>query len=214
VTLNGYLLLGLAQYGLPVLFVVVLVAAVGLPLPATLLLLAAGAFVAQGELNLWCVVGLATCAAVAGDHVGYSIGRWGSQRLIERLSRWGGGIERVQQAEHAARRWGGIGIFLSRWLMTPLGPVINVTSGIARYPWPAFFCFDVAGEALWVGLYVTLGRLFSNQVQTLSETLGNFTWMIVGILAMLILLSLLIRQYRAPAVVAQKHPDPVRIVDS
>lgn len=197
-TLNDYVLLGLVQYGLPVLFGVVLMASLGAPLPATLLLLTAGAFVAEGDLNLWWVFGMGTSAAVLGDHLGYSIGRWGSQHLVDHLSRWGGGTSRIEQAEIAARRWGGVGIFLSRWLLTPIGPVINLTSGIARYSLPAFFCFDVVGEMVWVGSYVTLGRLFSDQVQDLSGVLGNLTWVIVGVATMALLGWLLLRQKPAP----------------
>lgn len=193
-TLNDYVLLSLVQYGLPVLFAVVLLASLGAPLPATLLLLTAGAFVADGDLSMWWVFGLGTTAAVVGDHLGYSIGRWGSQRLIDQLSRWGGGASRIEQAEAAAQRWGGIGIFLSRWLLTPIGPVINLTSGIARYSLPAFFCFDVVGEIVWVGGYVTLGWLFSDQVQDLSGVLGNLTWVIVGLATMALLVWLLLRQ--------------------
>lgn len=193
-TLNDYVLLGLVQYGLPVLFGVVLMASMGVPLPATLLLLTAGAFVADGDLSMWWVFGLGTVAAVLGDHLGYSIGRWGSQRLIDQLSRWGGGVSRIEQAEAAARRWGGIGIFLSRWLLTPIGPVINLTSGIARYSLPAFFCFDVVGEIVWVVGYVTLGSVFSDQVQDLSGVLGNLTWLIVGIATMAVLAWMLLRQ--------------------
>jgi membrane protein DedA with SNARE-associated domain len=193
-TLDQYLLLGLVQYGLPVLFAAILLAAIGTPLPATLLLLTAGAFVAHGELNLWWVVGLATCAAVLGDQLGYGIGRWGSQRLITRLSRWGGGASRMAQAQQVAARWGGAGVFFSRWLLTPIGPVVNLTSGIARYPWPTFFCVDVAGEVLWVCMYVMLGRIFSDQVQTLSSALGNVTWVVVGLLAMIVLVRFLRQQ--------------------
>ncbi len=212
-TLNDYLLLGLVQYGLPVLFAVIVAASMGLPLPATLLLLTAGAFVEQGQLNLWWVVGLALCAAVLGDHLGYSIGRWGSGGLVARIGRWGGGANRLKQAEQAAHRWGGAGIFLSRWLMTPLGPVINLTSGIARYPLPAFACFTVAGEVLWVILYLTLGRLFSDQVQTLSSALGNFTWVIAGLAVMFVLLQLLVRHHRAAVSTAQAQPlpEPMRL---
>lgn len=195
-TLNDYLLLGLVQYGLPVLCAVIVLASIGLPLPATLLLLTAGAFVAQEQLSLWRVLTLATAAAVGGDLLGYSIGRWGGQPLIVRLSRWGGGARRVAQAQHAMRRWGGVGIFLSRWLMSPLGPLINLTSGLARYPLPTFVCLDLAGEIIWVSLYVTLGRLFSDQVQTLSATLGDFTWVIIGLLVVIVLARLLLRQWR------------------
>lgn len=197
-TLNDYVLLGLVQYGLPVLFGVVLLASLGAPLPATLLLLTAGAFVADGDLSMGWVFGLGTVAAILGDHLGYSIGRWGSQRLIDQLSRWGGGANRIEQAETTARRWGGIGIFLSRWLLTPIGPVINLTSGIARYSLPAFFCFDVVGELVWVGSYVTLGMLFSDQVQDLSGVLGNLTWVIVGLATMAVLAWMLLRQKPTP----------------
>ncbi len=199
-TLDYYVLLGLAQYGLPALFGAILVAALGVPLPGTLLLLAAGAFVAQGGLDLWWVLGLATAAAVLGDQLGYGLGRWGSARLVARLSRWGGGADRLGQAERLARRWGGWGVFLSRWLLTPLGPVLNLTSGLARYPWPAFLCFDVAGEAVWVTLYVTLGRLFSDQAQTLSAALGNLTWALVGLVGIAVLGRLLLRRPAPDAV--------------
>ena len=192
-TFSDYMLLGLVQYGLPVLFAVILLASIGVPLPATLLLLTAGAFVEQGELSVWWVAGVAICAAVLGDHLGYGIGRWGNQRLITWVARLGGGSDRVQQAERVARRWGGVGIFFSRWLMSPIGPVVNLTSGITRYPWPAFFGFDVVGEVLWVALYLTLGRIFSDQVQTVSSTLGDFTWGIIGLLAIIILIQLLRR---------------------
>jgi membrane-associated protein len=190
-TLDEYLLLGLVQYGLPVLFGVILPAAVGLPLPATLLLITAGSFIAQGELQGWAVVALALSAAVMGDLLGYTVGRWGSTPLVARLSRWGGGEERVRQAEAVSRRWGGIGIFLSRWLLTPLGPVVNLTSGITRYPLPAFLAFDVAGEALWVGLYVGLGWMFSDQIQDISEALSDVTGLAFGLVMIAVLLYLL-----------------------
>lgn len=202
-TLNDYVLQGLVQYGLPVLFVVILFASAGVPLPATLLLLTAGSFVEQGDFNLWWVIGLTTSAAVAGDHVGYGIGRWGSGRLLNTVSDWGGGSERIEQAERVARRWGGWGVFLSRWLMTPVGPVINLTSGMARYPLLAFFCFDALGEIVWVLLYVTLGRLFSDQVQTLSAALGNFTWVIVGVVVLILLGRYLLRPAQPAATTEQ-----------
>lgn len=197
-TVDDYLLLWLVQYGLPVLFGVVVLASMGVPLPATLLVLTAGAFVEQGEWDMWQVVALATGAAFLGDQLGYGIGRWGSQPLVARLGRWSGRPARFQQAERIVQRWGGIGIFLSRWLFAPVGPIINLTSGVARYPWVAFVGFDLAGEIVWALLYVWLGRLFSDQVQTLSSTLGDFTWVAVGVATMLVLVWMLRRQRRAP----------------
>lgn len=186
-TLNDYILLGLNQYGLPVLFAVILFASLGVPLPATLLLLTAGAAVAQDALNVWWVIGLASCAAVLGDLGGYALGRWGNQRVVGQLHRWSGGGDRIARAEQVAQRWGGTGIFLTRWLLTPIGPVLNVTSGAARYAWRRFVCFDVAGEVVWVTLYVALGWAFSEQVQRVSAALGNVTWGLVALVAVLLL---------------------------
>lgn len=194
--LNNYILLGLAQYGLPVLAGVVLLAAMGGPLPASLLLLTAGALVAQGMLPVWWVVALATLAAVAGDVIGYALGRWGGHPFVARFSRWAGGRERVAAAEQLARRWGGAGVFLSRWLVTPLGPVINLTSGMARYPLLAFVGFDIVGELLWVLGYVSLGRIFADQIDTVSTALSNVSWIIVGLVAVIGLGFFMVRRQR------------------
>ena len=64
--------------------------------------------------------------------------------------------------------------------MTELGPWINVTSGIAAYPWPRFIIWDALGEVLWVVLYVMLGYIFSDRVQYIAEILGNLAWAIPG----------------------------------
>jgi len=194
--LNDYILLGWAHYGLPVLAGVILLASLGGPLPATLLLLTAGTFVAQGELPVWWVIGLATAAAVAGDLGGYALGRWGSQPLVARVSRWTGGQDHIAAAEQLARRWGGAGVFLSRWLVTPLGPVANLTSGMARYPLLAFLGFDVVGELLWVTGYVSLGRIFGDHIETVSTALGNATWVVVGLVAVVGLSWLVVRRQR------------------
>lgn len=75
--MNGDQILALlVQYGLPVLAAVVFVASAGLPVPASLLLIAAGAFVAQGHFPHLMTVVLATLAAVAGDSIGFLLGRW------------------------------------------------------------------------------------------------------------------------------------------
>jgi membrane protein DedA with SNARE-associated domain len=180
-SLNDQILAALVQYGMPVLFGVVLLAATGVPLPASLMLIAAGSFVEQGEFDYWLVVVITATAAVIGDNLGYVLGRWGGRRLVARVSRWMGGEAQLQKAEAIAARWGGPGIFLSRWLIAPAGPAINLSSGIAAYAWPSFFFYDVTGEIVWVFLYVAIGRLFSDQVVAMNALLGDVSWAILGL---------------------------------
>ena len=168
-SLSDYLLSTLGLYGPPALFVVLLAGAVGAPTPGSLLLLVAGSFVEQGEMGLWPVLALGLAGAVAGDQIGYALGRWG-----------------------------GGGVFLSRWLLSPLGSPVNLISGATRYPWPRFLFYDLLGEALWVAAYVLLGEFFSDSVEELGALLGDLTWAFVGLLLAALLGWGLLRTLRSP----------------
>jgi membrane-associated protein len=198
-SISDQVLAALLVYGLPVLFGVILICSVGIPFPISLMLVAAGSFVEQGEMKLWQVIAVASVAAVLGDQIAYGLSRWGGRRLINRISRKIGAEANIKQAEALTKRWSGAGIFLSRWLVTAFGPWVNVASGIAAYPWRRFLLWDVLGEVLWVILYVGIGYAFSNRVQTIAEILSNLSWVIVGLIVTVILGWKLMRIYAPEA---------------
>ena len=138
-------------------------------------------------MKLWQVIVVASTAAVLGDQIGYGVARWCGRRLVARISRKIGGEAKIRKTEILAKRWGGTGIFFSRWLLTPLAPWLNVTSGIADYPWRRFIFWDVLGQVLWVLLYVMLGFIFSDRVQTIAEVFGNLAWVVLGFIGAIIL---------------------------
>ena len=71
------------------------------------------------------------------------------------------------------------------------------------YSWPRFLLWDVLGEVLWVVLYVMLGKLFSDRVQELSDLAGNLTWVVAGVLAIIVLGWKLRQYFRGPGAVAE-----------
>lgn len=176
------LLAALTHYGSPALFVVVAIAAVGVPLPVNLLLIVTGSLVAQGRAGGWQTIAIASAGSVVGDQIGYSIGRWGGKALVARFSGLLGGAERVKQLDAKAKRWGGAGVFFSRWLVTPLGPWINLASGVSEYPWPLFALWDVIGESLGAVLYIWLGVVFSDRVQQVGAISGDLGWAMAGVI--------------------------------
>jgi membrane protein DedA with SNARE-associated domain len=203
-SLSDQLLAALGLYGLPILFGVIAVAAAGVPLPAAVMLVAAGSFVELGEMKLWQVIVMASAGAILGDQIGYALGRWGGRRLAARIGRrMRDGDAKIRRAESVITSWGGAGIFFTRWLVTPLGPWINLTSGVAGYSWRRFLVWDAFGEVLWVVLYVLLGKVFSDRVQALVELLGNLAWVIIGLIVAAILGWRLLRYIR-PATTAGK----------
>jgi len=177
----------LSQYGSPVLFAAVLVASVGVPLPITLLLVVTGSLVSQGAMRFWAVVVLAVAGSVIGDQIGYAIGRWGGAKLVTRFSAFLGGPARLDQVEAKARHYGAPGVFFSRWLVSPLGPWVNLATGIAGYSWLHFLVWDVLGESLDAFIFVALGRTFSDRVLELDAVTGNVTWTLVALLVTVLL---------------------------
>ena len=185
--MNDQLLAIVSQYGAPALFGIVSIAAVGVPLPITLLLIIAGSMISQGAMNLWWAVGTAAAGSVLGDLCGYAIGRWGGPAIVAKLSGLLGNHVDLQAMEAKVKAWGGPGIFLTRWLLSPLGPWINLASGTAGYPWHRFLLWDILGEITGAAVFISLGRFFSDRVMSLYAVLGDLTWAIAALLLAIIL---------------------------
>jgi len=161
-------LLGLVpQYGLYLLAACTFASCLALPIPASMLMLAAGGFVSAGDLSLYGSVAAALLGAVAGDQIGYWGGRWGGSGLIERLGKKAAPLTKA--TDMLARR-GGIAVFLSRWLVSALGPYVNLAAGAAGQPWVQFALWGALGEAVWVGLYIGLGYSFTGNIEAASGT--------------------------------------------
>src|SRR5882762_7251975 len=105
-SISDQLLAWLSQYGLPALFGVIAIAAVGIPLPISMMLVAAGSFVELGEMKLWQVIVVASAGAVLGDQIGYALGRWGGHSVAGWIKRRRKGVEHIEKADAFFRRWG------------------------------------------------------------------------------------------------------------
>ena len=159
-------LLGLVpQYGVWLLAACTFASCLAVPMPASILMLTAGGFVAAGDLSLATSVAGALGGAVAGDQAGYFGGRWGGGNLMDRLGKRAAPLAKATKM--LATR-GGIAVFLTRWLFSALGPYVNLAAGASRQPWPVFTLWGIAGEAVWVGLYVGLGYGFTGNLEAAS----------------------------------------------
>jgi membrane protein DedA with SNARE-associated domain len=197
--LQSTLLTALSEYGLIAVFVSVLISSIGLPLPTSFLLLVVGGFVANGDLSFVSVMLAATLGAIIGDHLGYGLGRVGGERVLHGLANLLKAGTAVQKAQDSMQKWGGFSIFLSRWLITAIGPYINFISGITNYRLFKFAFWDVAGEILWVGAYVGIGMVFSDRIAEVSDALGDLVWIIAAGVVLILLLRKLVMSFRKSA---------------
>jgi membrane protein DedA with SNARE-associated domain len=129
----------------------------GFFLPGDSLLFAAGVLVAAGAIHVpvWLVALAAFAAAVAGDQVGYLLGRrFGPQVFKRRDSRW---LSRnhILRAQRFFDRHGPRAVVLARFvpLVRTLTPAV---AGAATMPRRRFTTYNVAGALVW-----TVGMLLA-----------------------------------------------------
>ena len=191
----------LQAYGYPILWLYAFVAAFGVPLPVSLVLLAAGAFSAQGDFNVVLLAVIATSASVAGDCAGYVVGRlWGS-KVMDWLprSRFGGRFIKPHTVERSRlyfQRRGGWAVFLTRFLLTALGSVTNLVAGTELFPFRSFMFCDFSGEALGAIIPLALGFVFTASWEAVGDILGAVSLFALGLLCVVVLTHRLLRYFK------------------
>lgn len=172
-------------YGARVVFASAYLSCLAVPIPTSLIMLAAGAFVATGDLEAVTVVAAALAGAILGDQSGYLIGRYGGTPLAEWLAQDASRRKVLDRARAMVDRHGTDGVFLSTWLFAPLGPWVNLIAGTAGLAWMRFALVDAVGEVVWVAVYIGLGYAFAEHIESVSQIMGNVVGIVAGLGLML-----------------------------
>ncbi|MBI3960329.1 MAG: DedA family protein [Chloroflexi bacterium] len=175
--LNGEILTYIITYGAVALGVTILLAALGVPFPSTVFVLASGAFIQQGVLDLPSTLAVALLFVVVGDTLSYGMGRL----LRGFLQRRFGGLESWRNAEVYFQKRGGVAIYLTRCLLTPIAVPTNWIAGSSGYRPLRFMGYAAAGELTWLLVYGGLGYLFGSQWEAVSTFISDFSGLLVGL---------------------------------
>jgi membrane protein DedA with SNARE-associated domain len=163
----------LAQHGLSLVFLNVLLTQSGVPLPAVPILVVAGAFVAQGQIALAPLLSASVVASLIGDTMWYYAGRRYGYRILRTLCRVT--IEPdscVRQTETTFERWGAPSLMLAKYVpgFSTAAPPL---AGTMRLGLPAFLAYSSVAALLWAGLPIALGAFFHTEVESALEWLES-----------------------------------------
>ncbi len=183
-----------ATYGAPMVAGILFLGGLGVPLPATLIVIASGAFIRQNLLDLYSTPILGYLGTIAGDSLLYGLGYFASGQIEARF----GNTATWKSARALFDRRGGIAIFLTRWLLTAIAFPVTLIAGSSGYHFKKFFAFAVLGELTWVLLYGGLGYAFGSQWELISDFISNFSGFILGALALGVGIYLLIHFSKKP----------------
>ncbi len=143
---------------------------IGFFLPGDTLLIAAGVLASQGALPLgWTIVTIAT-AAIIGDNVGYTIGRYSGKKLFKKED----GIlfrrEYMLRSQAFYEKHGGKTIVLARFvpIVRTFAPMV---AGIGKMHRGKFFFYNVVGGIFWATSLVLLGYYVGSRIPKIGDYL-------------------------------------------
>lgn len=172
---------------------------VGFFLPGDSLLVTAGVFAAAHVLNLGPLLGFAILCAIAGDQIGYWIGRTAGHALYRREDSFFFKRRHLQAAHDFYAKYGGKTIIIARYV-----PIVRTfcppVAGAAEMNYAQYFVYDVFGGALWVSAMVLGGFFLGSLVPNIESRIHY----VIAVVVVLSLLPAFIGIYRARKAV--QHP--------
>lgn len=179
----------LLDYGLVLLFAFVAMESAGVPIPGETVLITA-AVLARPEhhrYSLSAVIVVAAIAAIVGDNIGYTLGRYGGRALV---NRWGFTRRYAEKALPPSERFfakhGPKTVFFGRFIA-----VLRVTAawlaGLSHMQWWRFFAWNALGGILWATGVSLLAYWAGKAV---AEAVGKY-----GLYAVIVLIPLGVLAY-------------------
>lgn len=153
---------------------------VGFMLPGDSLLFTAGLLSASGTLpDLWVLLVTIPIAAIAGDQVGYAIGRRAGPSVFNRPDSRFFRPEYVEKSSEFFDRYGARTIVIARFvpIVRTLAPVM---AGVSRMNYRTFLAYNIVGGIGW-GVGVTTLGYFLGQVDFVKS---NIEPILLGIVAL------------------------------
>ncbi|WP_414440514.1 DedA family protein/thiosulfate sulfurtransferase GlpE [Burkholderia sp. 22PA0106] len=191
------------RYGPLIVFVNVLAAALGLPVPAMPTLILFGAMATLHPdmigMQLLPVLLLAVAAAVLGDSAWYLAGRRFGGRTLKTLCRLSLSRDScVKKTEQFFGRWGVRVLAIARFV-PGLSLVSVPMAGALGTPYRTFVGYDALGALLWAAVGLLVGLLFAEQIDWLFTGASQFGQAALVLIGLLLLLYASVRWSRRRA---------------
>jgi membrane protein DedA with SNARE-associated domain len=162
------------DFGYPLLFVLVMSEAGGVPIPGETSLIAAAVLASQGKLQIVLVIVLAAAGAIVGDNIGYVIGRKGGRWVLERPGMfYRQRLEVLRVGEPFFRVHGPKAVFFGRFLLG-LRVWASWLAGATEMRWRSFALWNALGGISWATAVGLIAYLLGHSASHAIEAFGIY----------------------------------------
>lgn len=167
---------------------------VGFVIPGETAAVLGGVLASRGAVNVWVMMGVVVVAAIAGDSVGYEIGRHFGTRIL-RMRPLRKHEHRVARAQDFVRRRGAPAVFLGRFVAFFRATVPGL-AGMSRMPYRRFLGWNALGGLIWGIGVVLIGWLAGNSFARVEQVAGTAAAIVVAVLFVGLVVAWVIRGHR------------------
>lgn len=170
---------------------------VGFVIPGETSMVLGGFLAYTGVLNFWAMLAVGIVAAVAGDQVGFEVGRRLGPALIRSRAGQKLGQEKWDKAQAYFAAKGGPAVFLGRWVAL-LRATVPAIAGMSTMRYLVFLPWNAIGGIAWASVFVTLGYVFGKSLDSLQHKLAIANYVLLGV-AVVVVAGLIVWRLRRRA---------------
>lgn len=184
----AYALIALLTFGEAAVFV-------GFVLPGETAVLLGGFLANQGHLDIVTLAAIVVISAIAGDTVGYEVGKHLGPRVL-RLGILRKHQSQLDRARDTLRRRGGPAVFLGRWTAF-FRAVMPGIAGLSRMRYPVFLLWNAIGGVTWGVTFTLVGYFAGASYQKVASSIGEAAAIVVAVVVVAALVGWRLRRRAA-----------------
>jgi membrane protein DedA with SNARE-associated domain len=158
-------------YGVPAVFVLMVLESMGILIPSEAISPFAGYLVSEGKMGFLAAVTAGVLGNLVGSCIAYAIGFWGGRELWFRYGKYVGvRAHHLAVAEKWFDRYGEFTVFISRCLPV-VRTFISFPAGAARMNFAKFIFYTLLGCIPWVCALTYFGYTLGENWETIGDYL-------------------------------------------
>ena len=155
----------------------------GIPIPSEILVPLATVLAAQGRFSYPAVFIIATLAQLVGGLVGYYVGRYGGEPILERYGKYvlisKHDLARTHRAFAKYGKW----ITMAGRCLPGIRGLVGYPAGVAEMNLGLFVLYTTIGSAVWTLVLMGLGIVVGNNLATFDNIASRFSLAGIAIVA-------------------------------
>jgi len=183
------LITGTEEFGLTLVFLVLIACGLGLPIPEDITIIASGILISNGTTTFMHSLVVCMLGILVGDSIIYFLGRrWGLSLLKSKIFSKIINEKLIMTGENAFKKYGNKILFFARFLPGLRAPIYFL-SGSMKTPFTVFVIVDAFAALISVPIWIYVGKLFGDNIAVLEKAIKKLqSGTLVIVLALIVLL--------------------------